>query len=72
MREPCLFQHLAGGDEIGGVEAELRVLTAARRPFAGTFAVQPDSNPNHRFDANFFCGADGLLELFEFLNNDDD
>src|SRR5438132_12400756 len=50
MREARLFQHLAGGDEIGRVETELRVLTATGRPFAGTFAVKPDANTDHRFD----------------------
>src|SRR6266566_4220847 len=71
MREARLFQHLAGGDGIGGVETELRVLTATGRPFAGTFAVKPDANPDHRFDADFFCGPNGLLELLQFFNDDD-
>ena len=44
MREPGRLQHFARGDETGGVETELRVLAAARRPFAGAFAVQTDAN----------------------------
>src|SRR5205823_8229355 len=65
------FQHLAGRDQIGGVETELRVLTTAGRPFAGTFAVQADANPDHRLDADFFRGFDRLFELLEFFNDDD-
>src|SRR5437870_6802165 len=71
MREARLFQHLAGVDEIGRVETELRVLTATGRPFAGTFAVKPDANADHRFDPDFVCGPDGLLEFLEFFNDDD-
>src|SRR5205814_6926296 len=70
MSEAGLLQHLAGGDQIGGVESELRVLTAAGRPFPGTFAVQPNTNADDRLDADFFRGFDRLFEFFEFFNND--
>ena len=39
MRESRRFQHLARRDQAGGVETELRVLAAARRPFARALAV---------------------------------
>ena len=42
------------------------------RPFAGAFAVQTHANSDVRFDADFLCGANGLLELLEFLDDDDD
>src|SRR6266849_6004037 len=72
MSEARLLQHLTRGDKIGGVETELRVLAAARRPFTVTFAVQSHANSNHRLDADFFCRTNGLLKLFEFLDDDDD
>jgi hypothetical protein len=39
MPEASRFQHLTRRDEAGGIEPELCVLAAARRPFAGAFAV---------------------------------
>jgi hypothetical protein len=39
LGETGLFQHLAGSHEIGGVETEFGVLTAAWGPFAGAFAM---------------------------------
>ena len=72
MRQTGLFQHLARRDEVGGIETELRVLAAARRPFARAFAVKPHANADARLDANFFRSANRLLELLEFFDHDDD
>ena len=58
MRESSGFQHFARGNETRGVETELRVLSAAGRPFAGAFAVQTDANTDHRLDADFLRRAD--------------
>ena len=71
MREAGRLQHFARGNETCGVETELRVLAAARRPFASAFAVKTHANSDVRFHADFLCCADCLLELFEFLGNDD-
>src|SRR5262249_2868819 len=71
MRQAGILQHLAGGDEIGCVETELRVLAAARGPFAGAFAVQASANSNVRLDHNLLRGANDLLNLFQlFCDND--
>src|SRR4030088_2423718 len=72
MREARVLQHLAGGDQASRVETELRVLTSTGRPFARTFAVEPNANANDRLDPNFFRGLDRLFELLKFFNNDDD
>ena len=72
MRQARGLQHLARGDETCGIETELRVLAPARRPFARAFAVKTDANADVRLHANFLCGADRLLEFFEFLDDDDD
>src|SRR6266852_506890 len=70
MREASFFQHLTRSDQIGCVQAKLGVLAATRRPFAGAFAVQPDTNPDQWLDADFFRSANGLLELLKFFDND--
>ena len=72
MRQTGVFQHLTCSNEIGRVETELRVLAAARRPFAGAFAVQAHANADVRFDADFFRSANGLLKLFQFFDDNDD
>src|SRR5438874_5020991 len=72
MSEPGFLQYLAGGDEVGRVETELRVFAAAGRPFARTLAVQPETNADVRFDPHFFRGADCLFEFLEFFDNNDD
>ena len=72
MREAGGLQHFAGGNETCRIETELRVLAATRRPFARAFAVKAHANADVRFHADFLCRADCLLELFEFLGNDDD
>ena len=72
MREPRRLQHLARSDQIRRVEAELRVLAAARRPFARAFAVQAHANADLRLDADLLRRADGLLKLLELLDHDDD
>src|SRR4026208_1304369 len=71
MREASRFQHFARGNETCRIETELRVLTATRSPFSSAFAVKAHSNSDVRFHADFLCCADCLLELFEFLGNDD-
>ena len=71
MRQSRGLQHFARGDETCGIETELRVLAAARRPFARAFAVKPHANSDVRLDADFLCRANCLLELFEFLDDDD-
>src|ERR1700737_3408813 len=70
MREPGRFQHFTGRNQTGGIETELRVLAAARRPFSAAFAVKPNTDADVRFHTNFLGGADRLLQLFEFLDDD--
>src|SRR5213080_1381848 len=70
--QTSLFQHLAGSHEIGGVETEFGVLTAAWRPFAGAFAIQASANTDVGLDADLFCCANDLLQLFQFFDDDDD
>src|SRR5437588_1575485 len=72
MRQPFAFQHIAGGNEIEGIESKLRVLASAGGPFARAFAGQPDPNANERFDPNFLGGPNGLLQFFQLLDHDDD
>ena len=72
MREAGRLQHFARGDETCCIETELRVLAATRRPFSGAFAVKAHANSDVRFHADFLRRANRLLELFEFLGNDDD
>src|SRR5947207_6969003 len=72
MCESSRFQHLARGDETRRIQPKLRVLTAARRPFTRTFAVKANLNPDHRLETDFSRSADRLLQLFEFLDNNDD
>src|SRR6266480_6567873 len=71
MCEAGRFQHFARGNETCRIETELRVLTATRSPLSSSFAVKAHSNSDVRFHADFLCCADCLLELFEFLGNDD-
>ena len=33
--------------------------------------MKPDANADHRFDPDFVCGPNGLLEFLEFFNDDD-
>src|SRR5256714_8982622 len=54
MCQTGVFQYLACSNEIGRIEAELRVFAAARRPFTGPFGVQANANADVRFDADFF------------------
>ena len=72
MRQARRLQHFARGNEARGIETELRVLAAAGRPFARAFAVKTHADADVRFDADFLCRANRLLELFEFLDHDDD
>src|SRR6266403_371639 len=69
MRHAGFFQHLAGGDEIRSVETELRVLATARRPFAGTLAVQTHANSDYRFESEvkLLAGIDDLFDHFAQL-----
>src|SRR5262249_25511076 len=71
MREACGLQHFARGNETGGIEAELRVLAATRRPFSRAFAVETHANADVRFHADFLCRADRLFQLLELFGNDD-
>src|SRR6266508_1292214 len=71
MREASRLQHFARGNETCCIETELRVLAATRRPFSRAFAVKTHPNSDVRFHADFLCCADCLLQLFEFLGNDD-
>src|SRR4051794_31337793 len=70
MSEPGRFQHFAGGDKARRIETELGVLTAARRPFPGAFIIETHTNTDERLDANFFGGADRLLQFFQLLDYD--
>ena len=54
------------------LEPELRVLAAARRPFARAFAVQPHPDADQRLDAHLLGDPQRLLQLLEFLDDDDD
>src|SRR5882724_7259800 len=58
--------------QIGGAEAEFGVLAAARRPFAGAFAIQASTNANVGLDANFVRCANDLLQFFQFFRDDND
>ena len=69
---PAALQHFARRHQAGGIETELRVLTAARRPFSRALAVKPHTNADVRLDANFLGRANRLLEFLEFLDHDDD
>src|SRR5207244_12610389 len=71
MPEAGVLQHLTRGDETRGVETELRVLAAARRPFAGTLAVQTHANPDDRFEADVFRRLNRLFELSEIFDDAD-
>src|ERR1700730_3511937 len=70
MREARVFQHLAGGDQTSRVETELRLLTSTGRPFARTFALEPNANADDWLDPDFFRGFDRLFELLKFLDDD--
>src|SRR5207248_748597 len=72
MRQPFAFQHIAGGNEIEGIESKLRVLASTGGPFARAFAGQTDPNANERFDPNFLGGPNGLLQFFQLFDHDDD
>src|SRR5206468_1289742 len=69
--EASRLQHFARGNETCCIETELRVLAATRCPFSRAFAVKTHANSDVRFHPDFFCCTDCLLELFEFLGNDD-
>src|SRR4029077_9201651 len=72
VRQPGVFQHLAGSHEICGVETKFGVLAAARRPFAGAFAIQASTNANQGLDADFVRCANDLLKFFQFFSDDND
>src|SRR5205823_12839763 len=72
MRQPFAFQHIAGGNEIEGIESKLRVLASTGGPFARAFAGQTHPNANERFDPNFLGGPNGLLQFFQLFNHADD
>src|SRR5213079_972672 len=71
MRQPLALQHLAGGNEIDGIESKLRVLASAGGPFARAFAGQTDTNANERLDPNFLGSPNSLLKLFQLFDHDD-
>ena len=54
------------------LKPKLRVLAAARRPFARAFAVQPHANADVRLDAHLLRDPQRLLQLLEFFDDDDD
>src|SRR5206468_2819120 len=56
-------------DDVVGVFLK-RIIGGAVEIAAGTFAVKPDANTDHRFDPDFACGPNGLLELLQFLDDD--
>src|SRR5437016_974033 len=72
MREACSLQHFTRRDEACRIKTEFRVLATAGRPFTSAFAIKTYTNADVRFDANFLCGANRLLKLFEFFCNDHD
>ena len=72
MGQPQCFEHFTRGHEVGRAETKLRVFAAARRPFAGALALEAHADADHRLDAHLFRDPEGLLELFEFLDHDDD
>ena len=72
MRQSLALQYFAGGNQADGIEPELGVLPAAGCPFARAFAVQAHPDANQRLDPDFLGGPDGLLELFQLFNHDDD
>src|SRR6266516_3216505 len=72
LRQPGLFQHLTRSNQIGGVETEFSVLAAARRPFAGAFAIQASTNTNVGLDTHLVGSANDLLQLFQFFSDDND
>src|SRR5215212_2833110 len=61
MSESGRFQHLTSRDEAGRIQAELRILASARRPFAGALAMKPYPDADLRFDPDFLRSPDGLL-----------
>src|SRR5437868_6617541 len=65
------FQHLAGRDQARCIQSKLRVLAAARRPFARPFAVKTNADSDHRLETNFFRSADRLFQLFQFFDHND-
>src|SRR5206468_3263868 len=71
VRQPGILQHLTRSNQIGGVETEFGVLAAARRPLAGAFAIQASTNANIGLDADLVRCTNDLLQLFEFLRDDD-
>src|SRR6267143_4289011 len=72
MCQAGVFQHLTGSYEICGVETKFGVLPAARRPFAGAFAMQASTNTDVRLDSYLLGCTNDLLQLFQFFRNDDD
>src|SRR5438132_3640540 len=72
MGEIGRFQHLAGRDQPGSVEAELRVLASARRPFARPSTVKANADPDVRLDPDFLRGANRMLQFFQLLDHNDD
>src|SRR5882724_12362419 len=72
LRQSGLLQHLACSNQIGGVQAEFGVLAAARRPFAGAFAVQASTNANVGLDADLVGCTNDLFQLFQLFRDDND
>ena len=72
VRQPLGFEHFTRHHQVGRAEAKLRILAPTRCPFTGALAVQPHPDADERLDPHFFRDPEGLLELFQFLDHDDD
>src|SRR3982750_2789037 len=71
MRQTFRLKEATRFDQACRIEPELRVFATARGPFAPAFAVQPHSNPDMRLDSDLLGNADRLLQLLDFLDDQD-
>ena len=65
-------EEFAGLDQFRGGEAELGILTAARRPLAGTFGGETDPGADPRFDPHLLGDGQDLREFLDFFHHHDE
>src|SRR5262245_54100113 len=69
MPEALRLQHFARHDQVRRAQAELRVLSPARRPFSRAFAMQSYPDPDVGLDAHFLCNPQRLFQFLQFFDN---
>ena len=65
------MERVAHGDEVGRGETELRILSAAGGPLAGSLGEKTNARSDHRGDADLLGHRENLVKLLELLDDQD-